>query len=399
MKVLHILDHSLPQMSGYAVRSETIARTEQALGLDVAVLTSPNQGPAPAPVETRYGIPHHRSPSFFGERLPHRIFVREALFLASFARTIDRVVREESPDVLHAHSPSLVGLPALRVARRRGLPVVYEARSSWEDAGATRGSYAQGSPTYRLSRALETKLFRAVDAVVTLSAGLREDIVARGVAPDRVTVVPNGVDPDRFTPRPRSSELEASLDLRGKPVVGFVGSFHGYEGLPLLLEAFARLHAQDPSLRLLLVGGGEDDARLRETAAQRGLDDAIRFTGRVPHEQVLDYCSLIDVFVYPRLSLRVTELVTALKPLEAMAMERCVVASDVGGNRELVEDGATGLLFRAGDVDDLAATLRAALADPERRRTLGAAGRRRVIEERSWRALVARDVALYRRLV
>jgi PEP-CTERM/exosortase A-associated glycosyltransferase len=399
VKILHLLDHSLPQMSGYAIRSDMIVRAQRDLGAETCVLTSTNQGRSEAPVEERYGIRHYRTPEFAGNRLPHRLFVREALFLLHFARRIAETVRRERPDVLHAHSPSLIGFPALAVGKRYRLPVVYEARSSWEDAGATRGSYASGSLRYRLSRAVETRLFRSVDAVVTLSEGLRGEIVRRGVAPDRVTVVGNGVNPEVFTPRPRDAALERELGLAGRTVVGFAGSFHGYEGLPLLLEAVAAIRGEFPDLRLLLVGAGEDEEALRRGARERGLDGIVHFPGRVSHERVLAYCSLIDVFVYPRRSLRVTELVTALKPLEAMAMERMVIGSDVGGNRELIRDGETGLLFRAGDAAALAAALRRGLADPALRRSLGAGGRRHVLEARTWSALVARDLDLYRALL
>jgi glycosyltransferase involved in cell wall biosynthesis len=246
---------------------------------------------------------------------------------------------------------------------------------------------------------MEGALFRAVDAVVTLSEGLSQEILHRGVPADRVTVVPNGVNPDVFTPRPRAADLEIKLGFAGKTVVGFAGSFHGYEGLALLLEALAAVRASFPDVRLLLVGGGEDEQKLRRIVRERELDNIVHFAGRVSHEHVLEYCSLVDIFVYPRLSLRVTELVTALKPLEAMAMERCVIGSDVGGNRELIRDGETGLLFRAGDSTALAEALRRSLADAGLRRTVGAAGRRHVLTERSWSALVQRDLDLYRRLL
>jgi PEP-CTERM/exosortase A-associated glycosyltransferase len=229
--------------------------------------------------------------------------------------------------------------------------------------------------------------------VTTICEGLRRDIIGRGVAADRVTVIPNAVDTHEFAFGTRADpELRAKLDLEGKRVIGFAGSFYGYEGLDLLLEALAMLAPRRPELRALLVGGGPQDEALRAQASASGLGDRVIFTGRVPHQDVQRYYELIDVLAYPRRSMRLTELVTPLKPLEAMAQGRMFVASDVGGHRELVRHGDTGFLCKAGDAAALAAQIDAVFDDEASWPRIARQARQFVENERTW----ARSVAGYR---
>jgi PEP-CTERM/exosortase A-associated glycosyltransferase len=306
---------------------------------------------------------------------------------------LQEVARQVRPDILHAHSPVLNAIPALRVGRELGIPVVYEVRAFWEDAAVDHGSTAEGSLRYRLTRRLETHALRQAAHVFTICEGLRGDIVARGIPPTKVTVIPNAVDIDKFEPSGTPDvALKASLGLAGATVLGFIGSFYAYEGLDLLLAALPSLLAKRPDLRVLLVGGGPQDAALKAQAQQLGVADKVVFTGRVPHAEVGRYYDLVDVLCYPRHSMRLTELVTPLKPLEAMAQGRLLVASDVGGHKELIRDGETGVLFKAGSADALAVAVGGLLAQRERWPQYRAHGRRFVEAERNW----ARSVARYR---
>jgi PEP-CTERM/exosortase A-associated glycosyltransferase len=315
------------------------------------------------------------------------------------ARRIDALADEFRPDILHAHSPVLNVLPALWVGRRRALPVVYEVRALWEDAAVDHGVTTEGSLRYRLSRALETYALRRADRITTICEGLRHEIAARGIDPARVTVVPNAVDTAsfRFGVAPDDG-LRRRLGLENATVLGFAGSFYGYEGLDLLIEAAATLARGRPELRVLLVGGGPQEPALKVLAAARGIADRVVFAGRVPHADVQRYYELIDVLAYPRHRIRLTEIVTPLKPLEAMAQGRMFVASDVGGHKELVRDGETGFLFPAGDASALARTIDAVLdrrADWDRVRRQA---RRFVETERTWARSVARYADVYESL-
>jgi PEP-CTERM/exosortase A-associated glycosyltransferase len=287
----------------------------------------------------------------------------------------------------------LNGLPALWVGRRLGLPVVYEARAFWEDAAVDHRTTREGSLRYRLTRALETFLFRRADRVVVIAEAMRREIVRRGVPAERVTVVPNGVDTDSFSPVPRDERLARSLGLDGAPVLGFIGSFYHYEGLSLLLEALPALRKRVPGARVLLVGGGEEEPALRALSSRVG--DAVVFAGRIPYDRIRDYYSLIDVFVCPRLRMRLTELVTPLKPLEAMAMARSVLASDVGGQAELIDHDVTGVLFAGESRDSLVQAAAGLGADPERRARLGRQAREFVVAQRGWPQVINRYLPLY----
>jgi len=311
---------------------------------------------------------------------------------------LQSVVQEVRPHLLHVHSPVLNALPALWLRRRLNLPVVYEMRASWEDAAVDHGTTREGSLRYRLSRAIESYALRRADQVTTICEGLRGDISVRGIADDKITVIPNAVDVAsfRFGVEPEAG-LQQRLGLQGATVLGFAGSFYHYEGLHLLIEAVQRMRARHPLLRLLLVGGGPQEAALKAQVAQAGLEGCVIFTGRVPHADVQRYYELIDLLVYPRLPSRLTDLVTPLKPLEAMAQGRIFVASDVGGHRELISHGQTGYLCPAGD----AAALEAAIEDVLARRgewpAMRAQARRFVEQERTWANSVARYAAVYER--
>lgn len=395
MRILHVLDHSLPLHSGYAFRTAAILREQRAQGFETLQLTTPRQNGSSATEEDADSLRFHRTPLAAGgaDALPGGRYLRE---MAATARRLDDLVTQWRPDVVHAHSPVLNALPALRVARRHGLPVVYEVRALWEDAAVDHGTTREGSLRYRASRALETRVLRRADHVTTICEGLRGEIVARGVAPGRVTVVPNAVDPHEFTfGATPDAALRAKLGLAGRRVIGFAGSFYGYEGLDLLVEAFARLVSVRSELSLLLVGGGPQDAALRAQAASLGLASRVVFTGRVPHNDVQRYYELIDVLAYPRRSMRLTELVTPLKPLEAMAQGRMFVASDVGGHRELVRHGETGFLCRAGDAAALAAQIAAVLDDEPSWPRMAAEARRFIDSERTWAASVRRYRDVY----
>lgn len=399
MKILHIFDHSIPLHSGYTFRSAALLAGQRALGWDTFHLTSSRQRQYSAAEEQVGGLHFHRTP------LPPRAVARWPVLgqladMRLLERRLEEVVREVRPDVLHAHSPVLNAFPALAVGRRHRLPVVYEIRAFWEDAAVDHGSTREGSLRYRLTRALETHACRQADAVTCICEGLRQDLVTRGIPASRITVIPNAVDANQFPfGAAVDAALRTSLGLEGARVLGFIGSFYAYEGLDLLLTAAPGMIARDPRIRILLVGGGPEEARLRAQARRLGLEGHVLFTGRVPHEEVQRYYSLVDVLVYARHPMRLTELVTPLKPLEAMAQGQLFVASDVGGHRELIRDRENGRLFRAGDADALASVVLDLLQDEQAWPGLRERARRYVERERTWQHSVARYIPLYEGLL
>lgn len=395
MRILHVLDHSIPLHSGYTFRSRAIIEQQRAMGWETFHVTGAKQGATEAQVEVVDGLEFYRTPPLSGP-LAGLPVINQLAVIARLERTLSQLVQEVKPDILHAHSPGLNGVAALRAGARFKLPLVYEVRAFWEDAAVDHGTSSEWGMRYRLTRRLETYVLERADAITTICEGLRGDIVARGIPAHKVTVIPNAVDAQRFSMNGQTDpELQARLGIAGKMVLGFIGSFYAYEGLIMLLDALPAVLKENANVRVLLVGGGPQEERLRKRVDELSLNEAVIFIGRIPHDTVQAYYNLIDVFVYPRLPMRLTDLVTPLKPLEAMAQGRLVLASDVGGHRELIRPGVNGELFRAGDVAALTASVLDLLRNRERWQSLHERGRHFVETERSWPQSVARYKSVY----
>lgn len=357
-RVLHVLDHSLPLHSGYTFRTRAILKAQQGHGLEVRGITGQRHNleaaAAPSPEEAD-GLIFHRTPGTPAGPPP----LRELGEIEALDAAIHALAQDWRPDIIHAHSPALCGAAASRAARALGIPFVYEIRAFWEDAAVGNLSGTEGNLKYRLTRALETRVVQQADAVFTICHGLKDDLVARGIPAERIAIMPNGVDLELFgEPVSRDENLVRDLGLaHGAPVIGYIGSFYAYEGVDDLIAAMPLLRRSHPGARLLLVGAGPMDAAWRAAAAALPDPDAVIFTGRVPHTEVERYYALIDVLAYPRKGQRLTDLVTPLKPLEAMAQRRLVAASSVGGHRELITDGETGTLFAPDNPAACAAAL------------------------------------------
>lgn len=386
LKILHVLDHSAPLHSGYAFRTLAILREQRKLGWQTLQVTTPKQGDSAADEEVVEGFTFLRT-----RKAATAGLLRQML---ATARRLRDAVERFKPDLIHAHSPVLTMLPGLHAARSHNLPIVYEVRATWEDAAVDHGSTTVGSFRYRASRAIETFALERAQHVMTICEGLRGEIISRGIPAERVTVIPNAVDVERFSYASGADpDTRRHLGLKEVPTLGFIGSFYSYEGLDCLVRAMRLLSDQGVAIQAVLVGGGPEENNLQTVAAELGLGERIRFVGRVSHDDVQRYYRAIDVLVYPRKRTRLTELVTPLKPLEAMAQGNLVLASDVGGHRELVRDGETGKLFPADDAEALVRAIKSLLAHRDTWQPMRDKGRRFVADERTW----ARSVSAYRR--
>ena len=398
LKILHILDHSLPLHSGYAFRTQSILEEQRKRHWDPVALTSPKHEASwkssSEPCEEVGGIRLYRTGPLRAGKL---LAISELQLMKVLARRIEEVASIEKPALLHSHSPVLNALPALWVGRKLRIPVVYEIRAFWEDAAVDHGSYSQDSLKYRAVRSLETWVSHRAAQVVVLCNGLKKDLVARGIPEKKLTAVFNGINPEDYCPCDPDLEFARSLGISGKKVLGFIGSFYRYEGLDLLVEAVGRLSATRDDLALLLVGGGEMEGQLRRQIDSLNLQSRVILPGRIPHEKIPSVYSLMDILVYPRYSMRLTELVTPLKPLEAMAMAKPLVASDIGGHRELIQSGSTGLLFTPGEVSSLVATLERLLDDRELRTNLAKRARQWVCQKQTWERTTAVYSGIYAR--
>ena len=402
-RILHILDHSLPIHSGYTFRTRAILKAQEAMGYEVRGITGLRHTAKGPDSEEADGLTFNRTHGTASG--PPGL--REWREMALFERRIEQVVRAWRPKVLHAHSPALCGMAASRVAARHGIPLVYEIRAFWEDAAVGNGQSREGSIKYRLTRNLENRVVARASAVVTICQGLREDLIQRGNDPARITIMPNGVDLALFgSPSPRDPALARSLGFEESgpdgngpcPVIGFIGSFYDYEGLDVLIDAMPALIARHGDARLLLVGGGPCAEALRAQAEASPAAHAIRFVGRVPHHEVERYYALCDIMAYPRKRSRLTDLVTPLKPLEAMAQGKIVAASDVGGHRELITDGQTGVLFAPDDAQSCANALADLLDHRDTWQTIRDQARVHVEMQHDWAVNARRYQTVYQNI-
>lgn len=403
-KMLYVLHNTLPYASaGYATRAQGILRGVRTAGYEVLGISRPgfpmDVPPYPSadlvpPEDTIEGVPYRR---VFGTTRNGR---SDRDYIEKAADCLELEFAREQPAVVQAASNYLTGAAAMVATRRLGIPFIYEVRGFWEITRASREPDFRDSEQYAALERLEAQVARAADIVITLTSAMKGELIRRGVPGERIELVHNAVDPDRFRPAPRNQELAAKLGLpEGVPVIGYIGSHVEYEGLDLLVEASARLRLSGIDFRLLLVGDGSVTEDVLSLAAGRGLQDILVFTGRVPHEEVEDYYSLIDVCPFPRKPWPVCELVSPMKPFEALAMSKAVVVADTHALSEIIEHDRTGLQFRKGDVDDLAEKLALCVRDAGMRRRLGAAGRRWVLEHRTWDGAGRKIVGLFEQVI
>lgn len=398
MKVLHVLEYSRPNISGYSLRSDAIIRHQRKIGIETNQLTSQRYQDFKTLSEDVDGVVYQRtekSTSLFS-KIP---FVNYLVHINHLAKRIEQAVLADKPDVIQAHSPMFNALAAVKVGKKYNIPVTYEVRALWEDAAVDTGKTKEGSLKYRMIKAIEQSAFEKVDAVSCICQGLKDDLIKRNIPAEKIFVTPNAVDIQNFKPSYQADEaLVSSLHLEGKKVLAFVGTFFKYEGLSYAIEAMKIIAKTRDDIHLLLVGAGNEDDNLKQQVVEAKLSDCITFVGRVPFEQVSRYYSLADLMVFPRESIRLTELVTPLKPLESMAQFKPVLASDIGGHRELIEDGKTGFLFAADNAEALADKIIAVIDDKALLTLVAEQGLSYVQEERNWLNTAKQYLPVYQKL-
>ncbi len=398
----YFLHFTLPYASnGYATRSHGLLKGLRTAKMEVTAFSRPGfpldiagfKGGDPAEQDVIDGITYHRL--LQGNRADDP----ELDYILGSADAYEESIRWLRPAVVHAASNYTTGLPALLAARRTGRPFIYEVRGFWEITRATRHADFERNPQFEMIRNLENLVAREADRVITLTSGMRDQLIENGVAPERISVVPNSVDPQVFRDLPRDEGLAERLGIPPSvPVIGYVGSIVGYEGLDDLISACALLRDAAKDFRILLVGDGAARQAVLDLARKAELNDYLIAPGRVPNTQVTAYYSLIDICPFPRKPIALCEMVSPLKPFEAMAMHKAVVASDVRALGEIVTDRVTGLLFRKGDVKDLARALGELIDQPGLRRELGDQARQWIEQQRSWDVSGEAIAALYREL-
>lgn len=377
--------------NGYSTRTAGLVQGLTQAGADVIIAARPGYpwdiktDVAPKSTssynETIDGINHFFSqgPTWTQGPLDH--YVQEAADSYVQVATRNRVER------IHAASNHVTALPALIAARRLGLPFSYEVRGLWEiTESSTKAGWGQ-SDRFRFSKEMETLVAREADLVFAITDQVRDELVHRGVPDEKVVILPNAVDTDQFSDMPAHGPTKQRLGIdHDIPVIGYAGSLVEYEGLATLLEACHRMVVEDTDFRLVIVGDGAALPALKARATTLGLSDVTIFTGRVKASAIPNYLSIFDITPCPRLPLPVTEMVSPIKPLEAMAAAKAVVLSDLPPLRDLAgADGERAALFPAGDAVQLASVLTKLVKNEDWRCEMGRRARLWAVSERNWR--------------
>ena len=404
-RTLYLLHNSLPfDSGGYASRSHGLLCGVQQNGWDIRAVSrlgypldrEKHKGKLVTDESIIDNIPYHRlkaNQNGYGE-IPLKSYIE------NYAENLHKLCMTLRPSILHGASNHMNGHAVNLVAQELGIPSVYEVRGLWEITRISRQPKWKEGDYYKLMSNMEAKAAMDATAVICITQALADEMVSRGVDSNKITLVHNGVHVDRFTPRPADRDLEKTLGTKDNVVIGYVGSIVDYEGLNLLVEASENLIQRGiENFTVLIVGDGAASPSLENLASQSSATEHFIFTGRVPHEEVESYYSLIDIAPFPRLSLPVTEMVSPLKPFEAMAMEKLVIASDVAALEEIVNHEVTGLLFKKDDVNSLTDALELGISDSKLRNNLGKKAREWVKAERDWPILAKKITDLYESLI
>ena len=437
-KILHVLANSAPDVNGYAVRTQMILQNQPQ---DVVGLTSPWYPQRETMIDnfTNNGVQYLRTvhplhnknrlsfglelvkrqavkdsvkqkqehdldsdskPSFVGKlfrapgyftKLAWKV-VEEKILMKYFMKRIMEVAKQEKVDLIHAHTPYRVGLPALRAARKLKLPFVYEMRGMWEETAVANGRWRLNGPAYRRFQNYETKVLRSADSVVCISETLKREAISRGVSESKITVVTNAVD-EKMSTESESHQLfdqvKQQLALKkSTKVVGYIGSLREMEGVDLTAEAVAQLSSRGHDVRFFVLSSESGQVELRQHSKKLGLGEKAIIAGPVPHDSVAQFYDLIDIFVVSRPDSRVTRLVTPLKPFEAMMMKKAVIASKLPALEEIIQHGKTGMLYKADDVNSLVETIEQILADEKAIVELGNNAHNWILACRTWQSVV-----------
>lgn len=404
-KVFYLLHNSLPYRNGgYAIRTQGLLTALSNHGWEISGVTRlgyPQDKESVKrsqvqPMQTIGLVPYLRLPTRqhgFGQ-----VPIKD--YLHHYEKALFDTVVEQKPAILHAASNYMNGVVANSVAKAVGIHSVYEVRGLWELTHASRDPDWAKSEMYQQYQRMETQAAIEADRVITITQALKQTLIDRGVAADKITVIPNAVDSSAFKPMPPNDAIMRRYRLDGKVVLGFFGTMTSYEGLGDLLFALAQLKLLiNTPFHCLFVGDGPEMRTLRHLTKELGMYQNVTFAGRVPHEKIQKYYSVVDIFPFTRKAIPVCEKVSPLKPFEAMAMAKTLVVSSVAALAEIVSHHETGLVYQKGEITDLVEQLRRVIDDAALRQRLGNNARAWVCEQRDWQQVAAGVDAIYTELL
>ena len=342
MKILHILYQSIPNTAGSSIRSRDILESQLRAGITPIVITSPFQPPIKDGCvrEKIQGVVYYRTFSnnrneiVFEGNTSLVIQLKKIIQVVRFTRTVYGIAKKEKVQLVHAHAMFFCAIAALISSFRLKIPMVYEVRSLWEERYKRKNIFKH--VIFSIITYLETFSMYCSDRIIVINNALKDNISKRYILKNKtISIVPNAVD---------ISNIKI-IEKKNKDLVfAYIGTLSPIEGLDLLIKVFNQLHADGLTNKLIFYGDGIERKNLELLALNNPL---IQFKGSFLPSQVSQVYSNVDIVVNPRISNLLTNSVTPLKPLEAMAYRKLVIASDVGGMHELIKNEKTGFLFKA----------------------------------------------------
>jgi len=401
MNVLHVLDHSLPYLTDYSLRSRYIIKLQKDLGIKPLVITSPHHKITSSPIELIEGVFHYRTPlppkkTGSSSQCP---FINEKPLIPALGQIINQVTTNKKIHLIHAHSPFLNGFAALKICRQKQIPLVYEIGDGYL-TGKKALNYNQGAANpaaYAITKNLEIFLCRQAGAVVVTGEKIRQQLIEQGIAREKIYMVPNGEDISLLQPLQKDEKFIQKYNLKNSPVLGFIGSFFHHEGVDSLLKAFLKIHEKIPESKLLLMSDKEKTKKI--SASSRDVSGHIIYVGQVKKKDIQRYYSLIDILVYPQLKKKATDKFSSQQPLKAMAMGKPIVASDTNDLRELLINKKTGLFFKAGDISNLTGKCLKLIMNKHLRQNLNQSAHHKVKQNRKWLQGMAQYLKVYKSLL
>lgn len=387
IKILHIASGFFPDYSGAPTRLYNLLSNQP---YDVVLL---------APDRTFKGEKIQKKEERFSNILVKRIsFDREKSIIEAMpylwyindvnwkSKVFVRCIQNERFDIVHGHNPLGFGLAAKKIAEKTQKMFIYEAHGLNIDAYSTKMS--KFNPLYFLGYSYvkknEASLMRDSDHIIAITKMIKKRICRIfDISEEKITVVPNGVNFDVFSPkegyRIEAEKIKNELKISGK-IVMYAGAMDKINGILDIITIIPEVIQEEPNINFVFIGRGPEEEKLVSLRDKHPKN--IKFMGVIPYEEMPIYYQMADLFIIPRPSTMLAETITPLKLLEAMAMEKCVIGSDVGGISEVVKHGINGYLFEKGNMESLKKTLLEVLNIDTTQ--IGKNTRKTVVENYTW---------------
>ena len=410
LKILHLLTISLPKLAGYSIRTHNILKYQSDYCFPFA-LTEPDFLPKKTP-DIIDNIIYYRHPPtsayncFFNQRIKkmtRKLKINKWYYRTLFRKNLfflKKLLNFYPADIIHVQSSTFYGTFGGLIAKKLKIPFIFEVRGFVEDTHIGLGILKEGSFQYNNRKRARLKIIKKADVIVTLSYPMKKELISQGIEDNKIKIIPNGVNIEKFLPKSQYISLKHKLGLKNEKILGYIGSIRRIEGIEILLQAIKIIKQKVKDITLLIIDPGDPIyiKELRTITEKLDIKNNIKFIGSVPNNEIDDYYSIVDICIIPRLNLRVNQFVTPLKPLEAMAMGKLLITSDLPALRELVKPKISGELFEAENYKELAEKLLFYLNNQEMINKIGKKARDYVVTHYSWNNIIKKYLSLYNSL-